>query len=140
MSTELLDPELMDFVDNMEAKMVASCPIVECPLTHRFVPGLYCREILMPAGSLVTSKIHKTEHFFTILEGSGYVWNNGEAKPYKACGQIEVTKPGTRRIIFTIEDTRWATFHVHDSQDLDEIEAGIIKDHVNPLLPAKELL
>ena len=44
-------------------------PQVECPLKHYFAPGVYLREIFMPAGSVVIGKIHKTEHFNIIQKG-----------------------------------------------------------------------
>jgi mannose-6-phosphate isomerase-like protein (cupin superfamily) len=140
MDTALLNPEMMNLLDGVEAQLIASFPPVECPVTHRFVPGLYCREIFMPAGTVVTSKIHKTQHFYIILEGSGIIHLNGKAEPYEASGKICVTEPGTRRAIAVLTDTRWATFHVHDSQDLGEIENDIIEKYDNPLLVAQERL
>jgi hypothetical protein len=56
-------------VDELEHFMVENYEVIECPLVHRFTPGMYIREIFMPAGSLITSKIHKTEHPYTISKG-----------------------------------------------------------------------
>ena len=97
---------------------------------------MYIREIFMPAGSLVTSKIHKTEHPFTVSKGKvavsidGKDWEEFEA-PYTG-----VTKPGTRRILYIIEDCIWTTYHVNqsDSQDLEEIEERLIEKRDNNLL------
>ena len=56
-------------IDRLEAVMLASGEPVELPLTHRFTPGLYAREIFMPAGTLLTSRIHNTAHPYVVLSG-----------------------------------------------------------------------
>ena len=53
-------------IDELEAVMLENFPIIDCPLVHRFTEGLYVREIFMPAGSLITSKIHKTQHQYPL--------------------------------------------------------------------------
>ena len=136
MSENTIIRENDDRVDELEAFMAENYQTVELPLVHRFTPGMYIREIFMPAGSLVTSKIHKTEHPFTVSKGKvavsidGKDWEEFEA-PYTG-----VTKPGTRRILYIIEDCIWTTYHVNqsDSQDLEEIEERLIEKRDNNLL------
>jgi hypothetical protein len=136
MSDEVIQ-RLNDYrIDELEAAMVENLDLVECPVTHVFTEGLYTREIFMPAGSLVTSKIHKTEHPYVLSKGKLLVCiDKGEwvemVAPYTG-----VTKPGTRRVAYIIEDTIWTTFHANpdDLTDLDEIENLIIEEHENPLL------
>jgi len=136
----------MNQIDEAEALLV-QLPKVECPLKHIFTPGLYIREIFMPAGTLLTSKIHKTEHPFVVSKGKLNVLLDGKMEfieaPYRG-----VTKPGTRRVLYIIEDTIWTTFHplpyiTGQENDLseedilkitDSIEAEIIEFHDNPLL------
>ncbi len=104
------------------------------PVTHHFTPGLYAREIFMPARSIVVSRIHKTEHPFVVSKGRCYVYNEkGEAVEIVA-PYFGVTMPGTRRVLYMIEDTVWTTFHPTDLTDVREIEAEIIEPHLNPLL------
>lgn len=135
-------PNIMDLVpvpvsmpekiDKLEAELLANFPVVDCPLTHRFTPGLYTREIFMPAGTLITSKIHKTEHPFVILSGVVKVWTEDEGVVELSAGHVGITKPGTRRILYIVSDCRWATFHPlteaeNAAQDVDLIEARIIE-------------
>lgn len=109
---------------------------IECPLIHRFTPGMYIREIYMPANTLIVSKIHKTIHPFFIMKGIVEVkindgeWERLEA-PYSG-----VTVPGTRRVLFIVEDCVWATVHLNDNdtENLEELEEMIIQRHENPLL------
>lgn len=140
MDTSVVIRENDDRVDELERFMVENYQTIDCPLTHRFTPGMYIREIFMPAGSLITSKIHNTEHPYTISKGKvavsidGKDWEEIEA-PYTG-----ITKPGTRRILYIIEDCIWTTYHVNptDTQDVQEIEDRIIDKRENNLL--KEFL
>lgn len=113
-------------------------------LTHRFTPGLYIREIFMPAGSMLTSKIHKTEHPYVISSGVVSVWSENDGFQKITGPYTGITKPGTRRLLYIHEDTTWTTFHPTNKTDVAMIEADIIESHINPLLiPAgtvKELM
>src|SRR6266576_3496515 len=104
-------------VDRMEA-ICAKLPQVDMPLVHRFTPGLYIREIRMPAGALVISKRHKTEHPFVISMGKVDVWTAGKGVERITAPFTGITKPGTRRVIAIIEDTIWTTFHPTTETDL----------------------
>lgn len=121
-------------IDEVE-EFLAAYPAVDCPLRHSFTPGLYIREVIIPAGTWLTSKIHRTEHPFVISKGKISVWVNGEITVLEAPYQ-GITVPGTRRVLFAHEDTTWTTFHVNveDEQDLLKIEHRLIEPHDNPLL------
>ena len=123
-----------DIIDQMEG-ILASHEAVECPLTHSFVPGFYIREVFMPAGTFLTSKIHKTEHPFYVSEGKVSVWIDGKVQVIEA-PYWGMTKPGTRRVLFIQKNCRWATFHANpdNCKDVIEIENRIIEAHDNPLL------
>ena len=105
------------------------------PVTHHFTPGLYIREIFMPAGSILTSRIHKTEHPYIITKGKVIVRIDGQSSMELAAPHFGITKPGTRRLLFILEDTTWLTFHATQLTDVVEIENEIIEAHHNPLLP-----
>lgn len=119
----------MNFIDNIESAMQSLNNPVDCPLIHRFSPGLYIREIFMPAGTWLTSKIHKTEHPFVILSGIVSTWTKEEGAIIMMAGTIRITKPDTRRVLFALVDTKWATFHPTDEVDLKKIEEDIIFKH-----------
>ena len=97
------------------------------PLTHRFTPGMYIREIFMPAGSFVVTKIHKTEHPFVISQGLVSVWKNGTVEHLQA-PHTGITLPGTQRFLYVHEDTIWTTFHVTNLTDIEELERHLT-DH-----------
>lgn len=122
-------------IDHLEAAMLASgSPPAECPVTHRFTPGLYIREIMIPAGTLLTSMEHLTEHPFVISAGAIEVIDtNGNAELLTA-PHTGITQPGTRRALHALEDTIWTTFHVTTETDVEKIGQTIVRHH-NPLAP-----
>lgn len=133
--TEIIEKDDRDsLVDSVESKMVQNFEPVHSPVDHLFTPGLYTRIIQMAAGSMITSKIHKTEHPFVILKGKVSVWTKEAGVVTLEAPFIGVTKPGTRRILYIHEDTVWATFHPTNLQTVEEIEEKIIEKHINPLL------
>lgn len=126
-------------IDELEAAIVASDkPRAECPITHRFTPGLYIREILIPAGTLLTSMEHRFEHPFIISQGKIEVFSENEGSVVYQAPHCGITKPGTRRALLAIEDTVWTTFHVTDETDVEKIGETILAPHHNPLLPSND--
>lgn len=122
---------------NAVERRMAELPQLACPLRHLFtpVPGhddlhLYTREIVMPAGSIITSRIHLFEHPFIISQGVVSVWSNECGwetfrAPYRG-----VTKPATRRVLYIHEETTWTTFHITKQTDPDKIQDEVTHDHM----------
>lgn len=120
--------------------ILASLPQGEYPLVHRFTPGLYTREVHVPAGHLVLTKIHKTEHPFVVLQGEASVWTEDAGVVHVKAGHLGITKPGTRRLVYCRTDVVWATFHPSEETDLMKLEAQLIYPHENvPTLTAEEV-
>jgi hypothetical protein len=105
------------------------------PLIHRFVPGMYCREIFMPAGSVLTTMIHRFEHFAFILTGKARVVSEDRGDEIIEAPAVLVTKAGTKRVLHILGDMRWATVHLTEGngtaatktdEDLAEIESTVV--------------
>lgn len=117
-------------LDCLERELLRDLPAVEFKVEHRFTPGLYGREIFMPAGSLLTSKVHKTRHQYAILTGVARVFIDGKGVEELRAPHVGITEPGTRRLLYIVEDCRWITFHpieADEDGDVDKIEARIIE-------------
>ncbi len=130
-------------IDRLERE-IAMHPgrVEELPVFHHFAPGLYAREMHIPAGMALTGKVHKTEHMNILLQGEIIVWTEGGMKHLRAPYTF-VSKPGTKRVGRTVTDTIWTCFHVTDKTDLAEIEKEVIEPSDNLAdLPfkAKEVL
>jgi len=95
---------------------------------HSFCPGLYARTVFMPAGSVLTSKIHKTQHFFVVTKGSCTVSNSHGQRELIAAPYLGVTMPGTKRALLIHEDCIWTTFHATELTDVAEIERTILAE------------
>jgi len=103
-----------------------------CPLKHTFVEGSYIREIFMPKGTILTSKIHKICHPYFIMKGEVSVVTEEGTVKIKAPFQ-GITKPGTKRAIYVHEDCVWITVHSTNETDLDKIEDQIIAKNFDEL-------
>ena len=86
-------------------------PQLDMPLRHWFPPGLYVREILMPKGAIVISRVHKFEHPYIVSKGRVAVWCENDGWQFITAPFTGITRPGTRRILFIAEDCVWTTFH-----------------------------
>lgn len=96
-----------------------------CPVTHHFAPGLYAREIFMPAGVCVVGKIHKHAHVNNI--SAGRVLVTTEFGKEELCAPYQfVSKPGTKRAVLVLEDCIWTTYHPTEETDLAKIEDFVI--------------
>jgi hypothetical protein len=135
-------------VDNLEAIMMQFPEeLIDGPLVHKFTDGMYIREIFMPAGSLWTSKIHKTEHPYVVSYGKAAVSIDAQEWYEITAPYTGITKPGTRRVLYILEDCIWTTFHRIDgmkseyndlsSEEIDkiveEIEDKILEPHINQI-------
>jgi len=131
----LREPTMMDEVE----LAISRLPAVDFPVTHLFTPGIYVRQTLLPAGSILTSRQHKTEHPFIILSGTVEVRSNSENIRYT--GPVSgVTPAGTKRILFAVTDTVWLTIHANpeDIQNPDEIGERITEPDTNPFFENKD--
>lgn len=114
-------------VDRLQYEL-GKFPQIEMPLTHRFTPGLYIREILMPKGAIVISRIHKTTHPFVVSKGRAAVMDEHGRVTQISAPHTGITQPGTRRVLFIHEDCIWTTFHPGNwpaDTDPDQIVAEV---------------
>ena len=114
-----------DQIEKVEEQLL-QLPQVDCPLVHRFAPSVYMREVLMPAGCFVIGHEHNTEHFNVVLTGSARVMIDGEIEDIVApC--VFVSKPGVRKVLYIMEDMKWATIHPTDETELEILDSTLIK-------------
>lgn len=97
----------------------------EYPLKHSFGKGCYVREINVPAGNMVITKIHKHDHPCFVLKGECSVFTEDGLKRIKAPTYF-ITPAGTKRVVYVHKDTVWVTVHVTNETDLEKIEDEII--------------
>jgi hypothetical protein len=118
--------DFQEKIDQVELAIASGMDRVDCPVRHIFTPGMYGREIFMPAGSVVVSKIHKTEHPYIVSQGVAHVFIEGIGWHRIQAPFTGVTKPMTRRVLLIEKDCVWTTFHATEKTDVEEIEKDII--------------
>jgi hypothetical protein len=101
-------------------------PQVEPVTTHYFADGMYARTVFRKAGVMVIGKIHRKEHFFSIVQGEMSVLTDAGMERHKAPWVI-VSPIGTKRITFAHEDSTVMTVHRVSSQDLEAIEEELVE-------------
>lgn len=120
-------------VERLEYQL-AQMPDGYFPTEHLFLSGMYIRKIFMPAGSLLTSMKHKTNHPFVIASGKLRVMDQAGVVEYEA-PFVGVTEAGTKRVLYIHEDTTWLTFHANPENisDPDEMVEYLTYPNENPL-------
>ena len=112
-------------IRQLERAMKASPNQVELPLRHSFAPGVYAREVFIPKGTLLTGKVHRTDHLVVVSAGDITVLTNA--------GERRIVAPATfvepallKKVGFANEDTIWICFHPTEETDLEKLEATFI--------------
>lgn len=118
--------ELRKGIQNLEYELM-KLPQTEQPITHQFTDGLYLRTIINPKGCVIVTKIHREPNVSTILKGKLLCITEDGLETLTAPAQF-ITKPGTKRVLFSEEETVFSTTHPNPENitDLDELEARII--------------
>jgi quercetin dioxygenase-like cupin family protein len=112
-------------IDRLQSEMV-KMPQVELATEHFFSPGMYCRKVTRPAGTLIVGKVHKAPHFFVCVKGEILAWSETGMRRMQA-GDVIESQAGTKRVTLAVVDSIGMTIHKTDKTDLDEIEAELIE-------------
>lgn len=97
-------------------------------LRHYFAPGMYGRELAIPAGLVLTGKVHRHSHLVSLLSGTCLI-QNAEGRMERMTGpRTWVSPAGIKRAVCTVTDCVFLTLHLNptDTTDLVAIEADTI--------------
>ena len=93
--------------------------------SHHFAPGIYVRELFIPAGTVLTGKIHRHETMNILVSGTIRVTTDD--------GVVELTglkiynsQPGMKKAALAVTDTIWLNIHPTEETDLGKIEEEFI--------------
>ena len=115
----------IDVVRDVQQQITDNAELIDVPVEHHFAPGVYMRQMNAAAGTLVVSKMHRTEHMNILLTGSLTVATENGIELLKAPVVLK-SMPGTKRIGYFHEDSSWITVHPTQTTDLDLIEQQVI--------------
>ena len=92
-------------VDRLETALM-DAPQIDCPVQHHFAPGIYAREISIPAGTVVVGAIHKTDNLIIVSKGRLRIVTEEGTTEVQA-GDTITCKAGMKNAVVALEDSRW---------------------------------
>lgn len=114
-------------LEQLEAAMLRA-PQAPLRFRHHFAPGIYGREMIAPAGTLVMGHEHRTPCLNVVLEGRARVLVEGTVREVKA-GDVFVSPAGARKLGYVDEALRFLNVHPNpdDCADLAALEARHVR-------------
>ena len=106
---------------------IREMPQVTCPVEHYQVDGVYVRSMFIPAGTILTGKIHNFENIAILAQGTIRVSNGTDAYVLTA-PHIMVDKPGVKRIGYAETDVTFVTVHKTANTEIEAIEKELVSD------------
>lgn len=116
----------------LEAEMLTR-PQVDCPVDHFNAPGEMARRIKIPAGTVVTGAVHKTEHLIIIAKGRLQIVTDGGTQEV-AAGDVLKCKPGMKNAVYALEDSVWINVFATDETDPDRLVELMTESRADELL------
>jgi hypothetical protein len=110
-------------IEELERHMLR-LPQADIKVVHRFAPGLYMREITVPADCYMTGRVHKFEHVSVMVSGEMDTLVDGRMQ--RVSGYHPFIAPaGTKRVGHTLTEVVWLTVHLNPDElrDITAIEA-----------------
>ena len=117
--------ELENAIVNSERGMTGKELNKANPVKHTFAGGCYIREIYNPPNELIITKIHKKEHPFFLMKGEMSILTEEGIQHIKAPYQ-GVTKPGTKRAIYTHDECIFITVHATEHTTIKDVENEVV--------------
>ena len=106
-------------VKELEAAMLGM-PQADCPVRHHFAPGMYAREITIPAGVVLTGAVHKTENLAVLSAGRLRLVTDDGTVDITA-PHILTVKPGMKNAALALETSVWTNFFPTEETDTDKL-------------------
>lgn len=98
---------------------------------NHFTDGLYARELWMPAGFILTSKIHRTNHLTFVMYGQAEVIDELAGPVFIEGPCMLKTKAGTKRALRILTDSMWVTVHATEETDEQKLEDELFSTGVS---------
>jgi hypothetical protein len=106
-------------VERLES-ILEDAPQAECPIRNHFAPGVYAREMTVPAGVIATGAVHKTEHLSILSAGHCWLTTEDGVQELRAPYTC-VSKPGAKRAIYAVTECVFTTIHPTTETDIEKL-------------------
>lgn len=107
-------------VADLEKEML-EMPQADCPVAHHFGPGIYIREVTLPAGIFAVGHAQRYEHLNIMLTGKVAIVDGDQVRVLEA-PLIFTGKPG-RKVGYVLETCVWQNIYATNETDIDTLEA-----------------
>ena len=115
---------------------VDKLPEVQCPVSNYFAPGIYVREMVIPADTIAIGHNHLTEHICTIVHGKIAFLRMDRSVHYYEAPATFIAGKG-RKIVYAMTDTVVQNVHPNpdnltDQQELEKLfidKTVCLEDH-----------
>jgi hypothetical protein len=111
-----LEDALKDLPNQLEADSLTK---------HYFAPGIYLRSLFIPAGSVITGKIHRHEVMNILVFGTIQATTDRGIETLEG-PYVFNSKPGTKKAVHALTNCLWMNVHPTELTDLEEIEREFI--------------
>jgi hypothetical protein len=107
-------------IERLEQESLAM-PQVDCPVREYHVPGLYAREMTIPAGTGITGAVHKVENI-AVLSAGRLVLATDDG-PLEICAPCTlIVKPGQKNAAAALETSVWTNFLPNPTNERDPVK------------------
>jgi hypothetical protein len=103
--------------------------VYEPPTLHHFVDGMYCREAIVLAGSMLIGATHKKACINLLTEGTIVVSNGTEDIILKA-PQTFIGNKGKQKVGYALTDVVWVNVFRTDALSIDEAEQELFEEEI----------
>lgn len=117
-----ITPERLEQLEGALLEM----PQVECHVRHIFGPGIYMREVTIPAGTFAVGHFQKTNHMNVMVSGRVTVMNDDGTTTELRAPLTFVAPPG-RKVGYVHEDMVWLNVYPTDETDVEKLEATYLE-------------
>jgi len=100
-------------------------PQAQCPVLHRFAPGLYIREVSVPAGTRCVGHYQRERHLNILLKGKITILNTNGTLSLLVAPMMFVGEPG-RKCGYVHEGMVWQNIYATDETDVEKLEARFL--------------
>lgn len=106
----------------------STLPQTGTPVEHVFEPGVYVREMRIPAGTLFIGRAHRHGHLCQLVSGTMELIFPQHVATYSAPDFLN-TLPGCHMVLHAVTDVVGRTIHPnpHESRDVEALEADIFE-------------
>ena len=123
---------VMDSIQSLKDELL-KLPQAELELNHYYANGTYTREMLIPAGIILTGKIHRDSCINMLTKGKMLVVTNEDEYEIEAPYTF-VSGAGVKKAGVALEDSIWITVHPWNGEDeLEVLENKLVVSNIKAL-------